>query len=156
MFERQNGMQEWYPFLHSSSIAQISFVIERRIKDVEYLAAFSHDFFELGRTSIIYGVTDIIFSLKQHISPSGKLFCRSIIIPLPELWPIRNMLYYCSDSAQGLSLALWRGLGALVRQLSFYGPVSLYLGILRIQLSRCVQPWHKFKIEKEVIFSSLV
>ena len=34
----------------------------------------SHDFFELGRTSIIYGVTDIIFSLKQHISPSGKLF----------------------------------------------------------------------------------
>lgn len=42
----------------------------------------------LGRTSIIYDVTDIIFSLKQHIPPSGELFYRSIIITPPESWPI--------------------------------------------------------------------
>lgn len=42
----------------------------------------------LGGTSIIYAVTDIVFSLKQNIPPSGELFYRSIIIPPPESWPI--------------------------------------------------------------------
>ena len=48
----------------------------------------SPNLISLGRTSIIYAVTDIVFSLKQNIPPSGELFFRSIIITPPESWPI--------------------------------------------------------------------
>ena len=81
-------------------------------------------------TSIIYAVTDIVFSLKQHIPPSGELFCRSILSPLTGVMANRKMLYPFRLGARFIARPLSWSLGALVRQLSFYGPVSLCLGIL--------------------------
>ena len=87
----------------------------------------------MGGTSIIYGVTDMVFSLKQHIPPSGELlFCRSILCSPPESWPIEIMLYLFRLGAECIAHPLAWSHGASVRQLSFYGPVSLYLGILSL------------------------
>ena len=84
-------------------------------KDVEYLAAyFPAVGFAVGGTSIIYGVTDMVFSLKQHIPPSGELlFCRSILSSPPESWPIEICCTYF-DSTQNVSLIHLHGVMALL------------------------------------------
>ena len=53
-------------------------------------------------------------------------------IPLPESWPIEICCISFRLGARCIARPLSRSPGALVRQLSFYGPVSLYLGILFI------------------------
>lgn len=89
----------------------------------------SPNLISLGRTSIIYAVTDIVFSLKQNIPPSGELLFRSIIITPPESWPIEICCISSRLGAGFIARPLAWSHGAPVRQLSFYGPVSVYLGI---------------------------
>lgn len=59
-------------------------------------------------------------------------FCRSILSSPPESWPIEIMLYLFRLGAECIAHPLVWSHGASVRQLSFYGPVSLYLGILSL------------------------
>ena len=60
------------------------------------------------RTSIIYVVTDIVFSLKQHIPPSGELHCLAEVSLFAHLLssPIGR---YCfpADPACDVSLVRW-------------------------------------------------
>ncbi len=79
----------------------------------------SPNLISLGRTSIIYDVTDIVFSLKQHIPPSGELFFRSIIIAQPESLPIEICCISFRLGARCIARPWEWSLGALVRQLSF-------------------------------------
>ena len=118
-------------FLHSSSNAQTQKIrFELWIRGCRVSRSIFRPAFLPRRTSIIYDVTDIVFSLKQHIPHRSGLFCRSIIIPLPESWPIEICCVSFRLGARLIARPHSWSRGALVRQLPFYGPVSLYLGIL--------------------------
>lgn len=130
-----------YPLLHSSSIAQKINKIERRLKDVKYLAAYFSRYYLLRENEHHICSNRHNFSLKPNISPSGKLFCRSIIISQPESWPIGNMLYYCPDSAQDVSLVHRCGVLALLSDSYPFTVRSVFTSAsFYIQLSRSAQP----------------
>lgn len=56
----------------------------------------STDLISLGRTSIIYAVTDIVFSLKQNIPPSGWAVVQKYHYYLTGVMANRNMLCFIS------------------------------------------------------------
>lgn len=86
----------------------------------------------MGGTSIIYGVTDMVFSLKQHIPPSGELIFAEVSLVLHRSHGQSKYAVPFRLGAECVAHPLVWSHGASVRQLSFYGPVSLYLGILSL------------------------
>ena len=74
----------------------------------------SPDLIRLERTSIIYDVTDIVFSLKQHIPPPGRLLMTEVSLVLHRSHGQSKYAVYHSDSAQDVSLVRFHGVLALL------------------------------------------